>query len=136
MNVADLPFNRHLGLVVGPDGQVTLPVSAIHHNHLGTVHASALYAVAEACSGEWIIRHLATALPDALAVTRSGTIQYKKPALSALTATVTTTSTSAAEVVQRVTERGMGRVTLDIEIACDGIVAATATFDWVIQRGK
>ena len=136
MNVADLPFNRHLGLTVSPEGQVALPVTECHHNHLGTVHASALYALAEACSGEWVIRHLASALPDALAVTRTGAIQYKKPALSSLTATVVKTSIPTAEVVQRVSERGMGRIALEVEIGCDGNVVATASFEWVIQRGR
>ena len=51
MNVTQLPFNRLLGLELGADDNsslVCLPDGPQYTNHLGTVHASALLAVAEA----------------------------------------------------------------------------------------
>src|SRR5712692_3405735 len=53
MDVTALPFNRLLGLEPAPSGSgflVSLPDGPQYTNHLGTVHASALLAAAEAGS--------------------------------------------------------------------------------------
>lgn len=60
MDVTKLPFNRFIGLEKGALADkflVSLPASAQYTNHLGTVHASALLAVAEAGSAEFLLRH-------------------------------------------------------------------------------
>jgi acyl-coenzyme A thioesterase PaaI-like protein len=51
--VTDLPFNRLLGLQPADDATklLQLPAGGQHLNHLGTVHASALLALAEASNG-------------------------------------------------------------------------------------
>ncbi len=59
MDVSQLPFNLLIGLELAePDSGflVSLPDHLKYTNHLGTVHGSALLAVAEAASGEFIIR--------------------------------------------------------------------------------
>ena len=51
MNILDLPFNQHVGLTLARhDGQevVCLEPEIQHRNHLGTVHAGALFSLAEA----------------------------------------------------------------------------------------
>src|SRR5687768_16586134 len=61
VDVTGLPFNRLIGLEAGgPEDQflVSLPGLPQYTNHLGTVHASALLAVAEAGSGAFLVRHL------------------------------------------------------------------------------
>ena len=56
MNVLDLPFNTILLIKQSdaPDTILMLEDHARYQNHLGTVHASAQYALAEASSGEII----------------------------------------------------------------------------------
>ncbi len=59
MDVTALPFNRFLGLQTAPPDSgflVTLPGSPDFTNHLNTVHASALLAVAEAGSGAFLLK--------------------------------------------------------------------------------
>ena len=51
MDVTRLPFNQLIGLQSAAPGSgfaVTLPAGTQYTNHLGTVHGSALLAVAEA----------------------------------------------------------------------------------------
>jgi hypothetical protein len=56
LNITLLPFNKLIGLEpAGPDCMVGLPEGPQYLNHLGTVHASALLAVAEAGSGEFLV---------------------------------------------------------------------------------
>jgi acyl-coenzyme A thioesterase PaaI-like protein len=54
-HVTELPFNAFLGLQLASDPEqlLQLPAGAKYLNHLGTVHASALLALAEASSGEF-----------------------------------------------------------------------------------
>jgi len=57
MDVTQLPFNRFIGLERLADGSaflVSIPDGPQFKNHLGTVHASALLAVAEAGSGAFL----------------------------------------------------------------------------------
>ena len=59
MSVLTLPFNSFLGLEPAsePGQLLRLPADPKYLNHLGTVHASALLALAEASSGEFLFRH-------------------------------------------------------------------------------
>ena len=58
MDVISLPFNAHVGLARSETKGCLLELAprAEHLNHLGTVHASALYALAEATSGEFLVQ--------------------------------------------------------------------------------
>jgi len=56
--VLDLSFNRFIGLQGADEPHLLrLPASERYLNHIGTVHASALVALAEASSGEFLPRH-------------------------------------------------------------------------------
>src|SRR5687768_2723630 len=73
MDVSSLPFNQRVGIVAaeGTGGGLALPQSAETLNHLGTVHASAEFALAEAASGQYLIDAFPTLAGQALAVLRS-----------------------------------------------------------------
>ncbi len=73
MNVTQLPFNRLVGLVpakVDSGLLVTLPDGPQYLNHLGTVHAGALLAVAEAGSGVILLDQLGDTTGDVPVVRR------------------------------------------------------------------
>lgn len=55
-------------------------------NHVGTIHASILFALAEAGSGEFLLRHLGDAQRTVFAVLRTSTVKFRKPAHGALRA--------------------------------------------------
>jgi len=75
MNVADIPFNRFLGLRL--NGSVlTLPVDPRYQNHLGAVHASAQFSLAEAASGQWLLAKFGGRAADYLAVVRQVELKY------------------------------------------------------------
>ena len=61
-SVTELPFNVLVGIERLNDasggGLLRLPDGDHYHNHLGTVHASALLALAEATSGEFLLREV------------------------------------------------------------------------------
>ena len=56
MDVSTLPFNKYLGLHIGrsDDKSTVILEPRTHHlNHVGTVHATVIYGIAEAASGNW-----------------------------------------------------------------------------------
>jgi len=83
MDVSALPFNKHLGLSVSPsDGKpaVILRPCAHHLNHVGTVHATVIYGVAEAASGHCLLARFPSLADSFGAVLRSASAKYRRPA--------------------------------------------------------
>ena len=85
MNVADIPFNRFLGLRLN-GSFLTLPADPKYQNHIGAVHASAQFSLAEAASGQWLLTKFGDAAADYLAVVRHVEVKYRRQALGELTA--------------------------------------------------
>jgi len=83
METLDIPLNRHLQLkkVGGTDDYVfSMLPDERHLNHLGTVHASALFAMAEASSGEFLLNEFKENLHEVIPVVRKAEIKYSLPA--------------------------------------------------------
>ena len=82
MNVFELPFNKYIGLEKASDSDYLLMLNEKEEylNHLSTVHASALFALAEATSGFFLLNEFQE-LKNILPVVRRVETKYKKPAL-------------------------------------------------------
>jgi uncharacterized protein (TIGR00369 family) len=137
MHVVELPFNRHLGLELAEhEGQpaVCLTPDERHTNHLGTVHAGALFALAEAASGHALLRQLPLAADQVVAVLRSAEVKYRKPAASRLVAVAAIDENAAAAVAEKFAAKG--RVLIDVNVrlleADEEVLAGT--FSWFIAR--
>ncbi|MCI0629716.1 MAG: hypothetical protein L0Y44_03570 [Phycisphaerales bacterium] len=97
-HVTDLAINRAMGMQLAPHGSdhiVTLPASppggapgsgALLLNHVGSVHASVQFALAEAASGELLLQHLGAAQVSAgdslwrdqvFAVLRTSSVKFR-----------------------------------------------------------
>lgn len=134
MRVSDLPFNRHIR-IRDDDGVVSLPVQDLHMNHVGTVHATAIFGVAEAGSGRFVIDNFGEEFPDALAVTRVGTIKYKLPARDDIWAEVTGSQPEAEQVRERLRRKGAAKVAVEVKVRSKEEVVAVASFDWFLKKG-
>ena len=82
MIITELPFNQLIGLQYSdrPDALLSLPGDQRYTNHLGTVHASALLALAEATSGEYLIREIGNPGFGIIPVVRKMESKFRKPA--------------------------------------------------------
>jgi acyl-coenzyme A thioesterase PaaI-like protein len=134
MRVSELPFNKHIG-IRDDGGVVTLPVESFHTNHLGTVHATAIFGVAEASSGKFIIDNLGKEFPDALAVTRVGTIKYKSLAREDISAEITGSRPEPQQVRNRLRQKGAAKIAVEVSVRSKDEIVAVATFDWFIKSG-
>jgi acyl-coenzyme A thioesterase PaaI-like protein len=137
MNVIDLPFNRLIGLErAAPESGflLSLPTSARHHNHLETVHASALLALAEAASGEFLLRQYGS-VPGLVPVVRRLEAKFHKPARGRLSARATAAAVALAELAASLQTRGRGLVRITVEVVDEGgVVVLWALVQWFITK--
>jgi acyl-coenzyme A thioesterase PaaI-like protein len=137
MDVTAIPFNRFLGLEAGPlegDILVSLPGLPQYTNHLGTVHASALLAVAEAGSGAFLLRHLGDAA-GFVPVVRRLEAKFRKPARGRVSARASAPPEELERVPVEVRDRGRALVNVAVEVIDEGgTVVLTAGVEWLIAR--
>jgi hypothetical protein len=116
-------------------------------NHLGTIHASVQFALAEAASGEFLLRQLGAARQQeqVIAVLRTSTVKFRKPALanSLLRASARFEDTDAEKLSAELTARGRALVAIFVEVADasgggggGGVVTMTGQFDWFLQQHR
>jgi acyl-coenzyme A thioesterase PaaI-like protein len=127
--VTALPFNTLVGVAV--DGnELALGDAPSLHNHVGTVHAGALFTLGEAASGVAIGRDIAGALGGSMPVARSASIAYRRPARGKIRA-----AAAVAEPVDAIAARlrAEGKVTFDVNVVLhdlSGTEVATMVVAW------
>jgi len=152
MHVTDLAINRALGMRLAPAGsdhvlELGSPASSpgsgdrasLLVNHVGTIHASVQFALAEAASGEFLLRQLRESHPQeqVLAVLRTSSVKFRKPAAPdvELRATARFAETDAAQLSVELKSRGRTLVAILVEIAdARGVITMTGQFDWFLQQ--
>jgi acyl-coenzyme A thioesterase PaaI-like protein len=139
INVLDLPFNRIL-LIKKSDLQDTifmLEDRQNYQNHLGTVHASAQYALAEATSGEILERNLGDWNGAYFPVVRRVEVKYKNPAKGRLFSAGLLDPEKVMKAKDELLNKG--RTLVDVRVnLLDGEKNTTfeGTFTWFVAKDK
>lgn len=133
-----IPFNRHLGLVsVHADehrGVVRMPEAEPLKNHVGTVHAGALFTVAEAASGAAVIGAFGPLLGSVTTLARDASITYLKRAVGEITATASLAE-PAADVVTRLERDGKAVFEVGVELTDPtGVKVAAFRINWHLRK--
>ena len=139
MNVLDLPFNKILLLKQSdvPDTVLMLEDLEKYQNHLGTVHASAQYALAEASSGEILERNFGDWNGAYLPVVRKVEVKYKNPAKGRLLSTGSIDTDKAIKAKKELSEKGRTLVDVMVKILDEGEnITLESTFTWFIAKAK
>jgi hypothetical protein len=135
-SVTDLPFNRFLGIQQGsePGEVLRLPGGGQYLNHLGTVHASAQLALAEASSGEFLLRAVGS-MDGIVPVVRRLESKFRKPANGALTSSVSTPPDAIEQVLAELAAKGRAMISVAVELHDkSGAHTLSATVEWFITR--
>jgi len=105
-------------------------------NHLGTIHAAAQYALAEACSGALLADRFADLATDVVPVVRRAEVKYHRPARGTLTAGASISPGSEARVRGALAAKGRALVDVAVEVVDSAqTVVLTATLHWFLRRG-
>jgi len=138
MHVTDLAINKTLGMQLAPAGNthiLEMPESSLLLNHVGTIHASAQFALAEASSGEFLLRHLGEAQSQVFAVLRTSDVKFRKPAHGALHASARFADGVADTLSTELASRGRALASVLVEVAdAHGVVTMSGQYDWFLQR--
>jgi acyl-coenzyme A thioesterase PaaI-like protein len=135
-SVTELPFNRFVGLQPSdlPEKMLLLPAGANYLNHLGTVHASALLALAEASSGEFLLRQFGNS-DGIVPVVRHLEAKFRKPANGSVTSTASATPADLDQLERALAAKGRALIAVAVELHDEsGTHAMSATVEWFIQR--
>jgi len=137
MDVTQLAFNRFIGLEaadVGGEYLVRLPEGDQYLNHLGTVHASALLAVAEAGSGAFLLHHVALG-DEFVPVVRRLEAKFRKPAHGRVAARCSLAADTVGQWSAELAARGRVLIRVPIEVVdAQGVVVMSATVEWFVAR--
>jgi acyl-coenzyme A thioesterase PaaI-like protein len=137
MDVTQLPFNTLVGLRACEPGSgflVEMAGGPEHENHLGTVHAAALLAAAEAASGAFLAKELGDRA-GFVPVVRRLEAKFRRPAKGRVAGRVTATAATARQWLAEAETRGRALASVPVEVADDaGVVVLTATVEWFLAR--
>ena len=135
-SVTELPFNRFIGIEAASDSVqlLRLPSGGQYLNHLGTVHASALLALAEASSGEFLLRHFGSS-DGVVPVVRRIEAKFRKPANGAVASTANAAPETLAQLDADLAAKGRALISIAVELHDEsGAHALSASVEWFIQR--
>jgi acyl-coenzyme A thioesterase PaaI-like protein len=139
MTVLNLPFNKILLIKKSavPDTLFMLEDRVKYQNHLGTVHASAQYALAEASSGETLERTFGDWKGAYLPVVRRVEVKYKNPAKGRLFSVGFLDPDRAMKAKKELSEKGRTLVDVVVKLVDEGKnVTFEGTFTWFIAKAE
>jgi acyl-coenzyme A thioesterase PaaI-like protein len=140
MEIAKIPFHRLIGIRGPRSGEAAMLVLDDQpdlHNHLGTIHASAQYALAEACSGALLLERLGDLASTVVPVLRRGEVKYRRPARGTLYASAALSATDEERVRSELATKGRAMVEIAVQVAdAAQAVVLTATLGWYLQSAE
>jgi hypothetical protein len=134
--VTELPFNRFLGIqpAADPAQLLRLPAGEQYLNHLGSVHASAQLALAEASSGEFLLRTLGSR-DEMTAVVRRLESKFRRPAHGALASTASAPEQALERAMSELASKGRALLAVSVELQDEsGAQTLSATVEWFLSR--
>lgn len=138
MDITQIPFNKFIEISHSADATdqvLKLDFKDNMKNHLGTFHASAQFALAEACSGLSLQKHFPHLANSVVPVLRKSDIKFKKPAQSDIQAAASITTESKAQFEQQLEKKGRATIAVPVEIIDqNGTVTMTGTYEWFVQK--
>ena len=134
MDVTAIPFVATVGIRRMEDGSLTVPFTHATHNHLGTIHASAQFALAETASGDALQRLFPDLIGKVVPVLRDSTLKFKRPAMADLRAAAMISEEAVARFRDQFKNKGRASIAVNIVVSdAQGIVTCIGTFEWFVQ---
>lgn len=133
MDIADLPFNKVIGLRTDEDHILLVP-HAQHLNHVKSIHAAVIFSVAEAAAGQCLLQRFPDLTHSFVTVLRSTETKYRRPAFvdSPLRGTGKLGDVEAAEFVRSLQTRGRAMVDVFAYVIQNDQETFSGTFTWFV----
>lgn len=135
MEILEIPFNQFIGLKYSTNSEYLMMLDnrEEYHNHLGTVHASALFALAEATSGCFLQQEFQQ-LTNVIPVVRKVETKFKKPANGAIFSKASLIEATPLQVIIELISKQRALVTVRVMLFnIEQVNVMQADFEWFIS---
>jgi acyl-coenzyme A thioesterase PaaI-like protein len=137
MNITEIPFNKFIEIASDRESPSNLCLAFKDNlkNHLGTFHASAQFALAEACSGLSLQKHFPHLENSVVPVLRKSEVKFKKPALSNILAKSVIDQDHKKKFEQQLERKNRASIQVAVDIVTqDGTVTMSGVYEWYVQK--
>lgn len=135
MNITEIPFNKFIGISVAenPDYLLQLDARSEYTNHLGTVHAAALFALAEGSGGQFLLNCFPGQENDVIPVVRKAEIVFKKPASGIIVSMAKFKNDTIQSIQEQLLNKKRASLITTVELFnADKIKVFEADFEWFV----
>lgn len=137
MDLLELPFNQLVNLTYSPGDphRLELPFRAELTNHLGDLHAAALYALAEAASARCLQQEFGEVGFPVVPVVRRAEVKYQRPARSTVAAEARLEAESRDAFLDQLSRRGRAAIDVAVTVGdVEGKPVLRANFQWFVAK--
>ena len=135
MQITTIPFVKHIGIAGLTENILTLNDTEELKNHLGTLHAGALYTLAESQSGLCLMQLFPALEGQVIPLLREGSMKYKKAVTGSVYAMADVCDDELEKFKMQFSQKGRGTVRVTVAVKNDADeVCARGTFQWFIQK--
>ncbi|MCH9741133.1 MAG: DUF4442 domain-containing protein [Epsilonproteobacteria bacterium] len=129
-----VPFSKYIGIQQENDTLKLEPNLSVE-NHIGTIHASAQFTLAETQSGLLLERLFPEYKNQVVPLLRSSTVKYKNPATKTVKAYASVDEEAREKFKEQFLKRGRATITVTIEVRdSDDVITMVGEFGWFVQR--
>ena len=135
MNITEIPFNKFLGISLANNKDYLLQLDARpeYTNHLGTVHAAALFTLAEGSGAQFLLNCFPDQANDVIPVVRKVEVTYKKPAIGVIVSTAHFKSNTVENIQLQLTTKKRASLITTVELFDSaGNRVFMADFEWFV----
>ena len=136
MRAVEIPFVAHIGIEERTGDTLQLSPAEETGNHVGTIHAAALFALAETQSGVYLQSLFPEyGVDEVLPLLRGSSLKYRAPATSTVYAAATTSIEEQGKFLSQFERKGRAGITVAVTLKdSTEAVVMTGEFSWFVQR--
>jgi len=139
MEVTELPYNKFIGIKKSQNNEYLLELdeSPDYLNHLGNVHAGAQLSLAEAASGEYLLKLFEDSADNLIPVVRRMESKFKKPANGKIFARAKTSPDAIKLFKEELINKNHSLISVEVIIEdSNQVITMTALVEWYVQELK
>ncbi len=136
MRAVEIPFVSHVGIEERTGDTLQLSPAEETGNHVGTIHAAALFALAETQSGVYLQSLFPEyGVDEVLPLLRGSNLKYCAPATSTVYAVATTSIEEQEKFLSQFERKGRAGITVTVTLKdSTETVVMTGEFSWFVQQ--
>lgn len=136
MDITKVPFNEFIGIKLSKNQNYLLQLDAKpeYTNHLGTVHAAALFTLAEGSAAQFLLQSFPVNIIDnVIPVVRKVDVSYKKPAKGIIVSQAQLKNSSIEEITELLITRRKVLLTTSVNLFDESqTLIFLANFEWFV----